>query len=539
MNDYVWMDPKPCYQKYLKLNLAHNAVLVYRSSNNMNASFRGANLCITCGFDALYTSQDVIVVGDEPRNRYFLVGALTANRSLTYFALHRMGRNLGVTVTQPMIKPDETPEEVVVLEGPDWRELLVQYAEMSAKAMNVKPIDATHNLTGYCTWYYYYADVTEADFLENLKALKDNQNGPYKAQVVQIDDGYQAFQGDWLDQDPSWPTPLETIGKQISDAGMIPGIWTMPLLASTASRVFREHQDWFVKDTNGNPWIMPGWSPAPDHEWVCLDATRDDVIEHIKHVFSTFRKWGFRYFKMDGLGLCLPDGVRMDKNATPVSAFRRGLNAIREAVPDAILLGCGAPFMAVLGIVDSCRVSLDTSRYWMNPFFVDIPLNCDPATSHMGIREVWHTTLGNWWKCDRWFRADPDVIMARSDNAFYTEGEARISAAGALLTGVAITSDHLGRITPDRLALLGRAASLRLRDARPHNWYHDRWPMAFTGKVNGKDAVLLINDSEVEITYNLADYNLQGPCEELLQPMGKLENSITLPPHDAALVAVI
>ena len=37
MNDYVWMDPKPCYQKYLKLNLAHNAVLVYRSSNNMNA----------------------------------------------------------------------------------------------------------------------------------------------------------------------------------------------------------------------------------------------------------------------------------------------------------------------------------------------------------------------------------------------------------------------------------------------------------------------------------------------------------------------
>ena len=158
-----------------------------------------------------------LVVGDEPRNRYFLVGALTANRSLTYFALHRMGRNLGVTVTQPMIKPDETPEEVVVLEGPDWRELLVQYAEMSAKAMNVKPIDATHNLTGYCTWYYYYADVTEADFLENLKALKDNQNGPYKAQVVQIDDGYQAFQGDWLDQDPSWPTPLETIGKQISD----------------------------------------------------------------------------------------------------------------------------------------------------------------------------------------------------------------------------------------------------------------------------------------------------------------------------------
>ena len=86
--------------------------------------------------------------------------------------------------------------------------------------------------------------------------------------------------------------------------------------------------------------------------------------------------------------------------------------------------------MAVLGIVDSCRVSLDTSRYWMNPFFVDIPLNCDPAPSHMGIREVWHTTLGNWWKCDRWFRADPDVIMARSDNAFYTEGEARISAAG-------------------------------------------------------------------------------------------------------------
>ena len=60
----------------------------------------------------------------------------------------------------------------------------------------------------------------------------------------------------------------------------------------------------------------------------------------------------------------------------------------------------------------------------------------------------------NWWMFDRWFRADPDTVMARQDNALYTLGEARISTLAAILTGVSITSDHLGTIAPERYRLL-------------------------------------------------------------------------------------
>ena len=535
--ELILREPTPCYRAYMELDLSHTASLVYRSSNNMVPAFTGPNWACTNGYDVIYPSQDVIIAGDQLNSRYILLGALTAHRSLTYFELHRSGRNVGISVTQPMIKLGETPEKLIKLEGSDWRELLVEYANKSAAAMGVGAIEPKRNMTGYCTWYYYYAGVTEANFLENLAALKAARNSCFSADVVQIDDGYQTFQGDWLDQDPEWPTPLAEIARRITDAGMTPGLWTMPLLVSTASRVYREHPEWFVRNADGKPQIMPGWSPPPDDEWVCLDATNEEVLEHLRMTYKTFWSWGFRYFKFDGLGFCLPYGGRADKSATPVEAFRRGMMAIREAVPEATILGCGAPFMPVLGIVDNCRVSPDTARNWLNPDSeTDQPLNADPIPGWLGMASAYHATLGNWWMVDRWFRADPDVIMARQDNSNATLGEARLSAAGGILTGVAITSDHLGTIAPDRLALLGRTARYRLKEARPHNWVCNRWPYAFTGTVDGKKAALLLNDSNEPITFKFAELGLSASCRELLQEAGEVVDSFTLAPHDAALI---
>ena len=529
----VWAPEKPCYRAEMLLDLPPSAQFVYRNSNNMCPILPGSSVHTPAAPECEMPSQDVIVVGDEASSRYILAGAITAHRSMTYFTLVKRGRFHSILVKQPDIAPDAVPEDVIVLEGDDWRKLLIQYADQAARAMAVKPIKAEKNVTGYCTWYYYYADVTEKDFLENLEALKAKKDSCYSAQVVQIDDGYQTFQGDWLDQDPSWPTPLEEIGKRITDAGMQAGIWTMPLLASTASRVFREHPDWFVRRPDGSVLEIHGWSPPPDHLWVCLDATQEAVQEHLRNVFQTFRKWGYSYFKMDGLCYGLPQGKRSDPNATPVSAFRLAMKTIREAVPDATLLGCCPPYMPLLGLVDHCRVSPDTSRYYHpdRPFY-----NCDYAPGDCCIANALHATISRFWWFDRFFRADPDTLMARQDNAFYTLGEARISVMTGILTGVSITSDHLGRIAPDRLELLGKAARYRLRNAMPVDWVPNRWPQIFSGSVDGKNATAIINDSDKTLTYHFESLNLTGTAEEVLQPMGKVTGSITLPPHDAALL---
>ena len=534
MSELKWVNRTACYEKWLPLDfLPPEAAFVFYHSNNMMLQRYSSSASSAAGFIGDYPSQDVIVVGDQETDDYLLLGAATCFRSLTYFTAHRDCRFTGVLMTQPEIKPEEEPEKIIMLRGNDWRKLLKEYAETAAREMGVKPFAADRNLTGYCTWYYYYDQVSEANLLENIDAIAARKNDRYSCDVIQIDDGYQPFQGDWLERDASWPEPLEKIVRRIENAGAVPGIWLMPFLASTASKAFREHRGLFVRNSAGEPLVFAGWSPAPDNHWACLDATIPECREYIAGFMKALRRKGFRYFKMDGLGFGLPHGVFADPEATAVSAFRQGMKTIREAVPDSILLGCCPPFMPCLGYVDMCRVSCDTSRYWYGYMPGDhLPQNCDAPGN--GIRNTLHGVVSNWFLNDIWFRSDPDVLMTRSDNAWYTEGEARLSAAGGILTGVSLTSDHLGKITPERYELLVRAAKYRLRNAVPADWKSDRWPTVFTGTCDEKPAALFLNDTDETLTFRVAEWGLPAQMNEVLIGRGAIQSELSLPPHDAA-----
>ena len=527
-----WREPAACFMREMLLDLPPEASFFYRSTNNMCQPMISPPLMSPSAFDWEYTSEDVIVVGDEKSKHFILAGALSAFRSQTYFTLVRRGRLHSIIAKQPDIKPDKQPEELVVLEGDDWRTLLTDYADRVAKTMNVKPINTAKNIVGYCSWYYYYADVTEQNFLDNIDALVANQKA-FPAQYAQIDDGYQTFQGDWLDQDASWPTPLSEIGAKIQKSGMTGGIWLMPFLASTASRIFREHPEYFVRDRNDQPLRINGWSPPPDNYWVCLDTTQPAVREHMKKTFQSLYDMGFHFFKMDGLGYGIPCGKRSDPNATAISAYRLGLQTITEAVPEATLLGCGAPVMPSLGFIHHNRVSADTGRAW--EVSMAIP-NSPPPAGAPSIVSALHGSLCNWWMFDRFFRAAPDALMARQDNAFYTIGEARLSILTGIVTGVAVTSDNLSTIAPDRLELLQKAAVLRLHNPRPALWEPDSFVQVFEGTCDGRHAIAVFNDSRITMNYNLAELGFHGPVEELIGG-GTIQNGIlTLPEHDAALV---
>ena len=69
------------------------------------------------------SSSNVIVVGCD--GQYLLAGAVTAFRSLSILrAVYDSRRITGIEIFQPDIRPGEPPEETVILEGADWRELL-------------------------------------------------------------------------------------------------------------------------------------------------------------------------------------------------------------------------------------------------------------------------------------------------------------------------------------------------------------------------------------------------------------------------------
>ena len=140
------------------------------------------------------------------------------------------------------------------------------------------------------------------------------------------------------------------------------------LFATVILSVFKQHPDWLVKDSSGQPLrsdkvTFAGWRLAP---WYVLDGTNPAVQRHLTNVFKTMsQKWGCTYFKLDAnFWGALPGGVYNDKNATRVSAYRSGMKAVLKGAGNSFILGCNHPLWPSLGLINASRSSNDIDRNW-------------------------------------------------------------------------------------------------------------------------------------------------------------------------------
>ena len=95
-----------------------------------------------------------------------------------------------------------------------------------------------------------------------------------------------------------------------------------------------------------------------------LDPSHPKTHEFIREVFSTYRRWGVRYYMLDFLD-CMtgatpgthPNDGYFDKTKIPgPEAWREGLRAIRETVTDdSYLLGSTGPALQVVGLANAVR----------------------------------------------------------------------------------------------------------------------------------------------------------------------------------------
>lgn len=69
---------------------------------------------------------------------------------------------------------------------------------------------------------------------------------------VQIDDGYQAYMGDWLTVRPAFGD-LDGLLRTIREQGGEAAIWVAPFIAEASSALLREHPEFFVHDEEGRP----------------------------------------------------------------------------------------------------------------------------------------------------------------------------------------------------------------------------------------------------------------------------------------------
>jgi alpha-galactosidase len=231
------------------------------------------------------------------------------------------------------------------------------FAQRFAAASGVRQIRPAPTL--WCSWYGYYNAVTEADIEENLDAIAERE---LPVDVIQLDDGYQGELGDWLTLSEGFRS-LQTVVRQIREAGRRAGIWIAPFLVGGRSSIVADYPDWLLRTDAGAPVVAV-------HNWgqdaYALDVTHPGVRRHLASLLDWFTGIGVDFIKLDFVYAGALDGQRHDGARSGTSAYRRALAELRAAVgPNVYLLGCGAPLLPSVGILDAMRIGADTAPGWV------------------------------------------------------------------------------------------------------------------------------------------------------------------------------
>ena len=362
-------------------------------------------------------------------------------------------------------------ERLSIAAGDNPLNLLEAYSERLGQEMQARtPAEIP---TGWCTWYYFFGENGDAEILENLAEI-ERENLPFD--YVLIDDGYQQAIGDWLTLDTEKFSDMAGVVQAIQKAGRRAGIWLAPFGLDAQSTTYQAHPDWVVRDDDGEPVLA--WQHF-GQDIYALDLTHPEVEPWLAGVFQTMRNdWGVELFKIDFIFSACAAGRRHDPNSTRAQAFRRGLEIVRQAIgEDAFLLGCGAPQLPCVGVVDGMRVGPDVAGNW-HPFWPD--LSMPSAENAMRNSITRYFTHGRLWV------NDPDCVLVRDkdDQSDLVLSEMR-SLVGiiALLGGITLSSDNLPTLRKGRFKYLEQMFPPTNLSARPLDLFDNELPQCLALQV--------------------------------------------------------
>jgi len=344
----------------------------------------------------------------------------------------------------------------------------------------------------YCTWYHARASdekkiVANTDFVaEYLKSHGLN--------VMQIDDYWQAGESkngpnkDFTKADPEGPYPggMKATANYIRNKGLIPGIWYIPFAGTWYDLYWADKQDMFLKGGNsefnfytkskeesGTKMDFPKGEEPYVVSWggTCLDLTNPKTQQYVQETAARMsHEWGYKYFKMDAVWTGTATRIqyvnseykdddlgmqtRFNTTITPIEAYAKGLDIIRDAAgEDVFLLGCSQTqnmrsFGAAMGRVDAMRVGPDNGA---NPEGL--------VKGPMFSNRLFFLNNRVWYN-------DPDPVYVRVS---FPEEMAKSSVSWTSLTGSLHSSSYqYGELPPERLDILKRSLpSHNLKTVQP------------------------------------------------------------------------
>jgi len=362
----------------------------------------------------------------------------------------------------------------------DAPEPMGAYLETVAEVNKIESKDPVP--VGWCSWYHYYQDISEEVIQSNLEAvvqLKPELPLP----LLQIDDGFETYPGDWFDFTPEFSHGLKPIVQQAKEAGLTPGIWLAPYIVHPKAELVREHPDWLLRDERGKP-VSAGfvWNAFT----YALDLTHPDALTYTCDVIRTaVEDWGFDYLKLDFLYAAALDGVYQDPTLTRAQVLRRGFEAMRQAAgPEVTLLACGCPLGSALGLFDAMRISADVNSYW-EPHFPPVSFLLKKEPHMPAARNALQNILTRAPLHRHWWINDPDCLLVRPDTHLTLPEVQTLTSAIGLTGGSILLSDDLPALPQDRLKLAKILLPLMDQRARVLDWIDSFTPTRLRVDLDG------------------------------------------------------
>ncbi len=299
------------------------------------------------------------------------------------------------------VKPGEdiVSERLMFEAGPDYNNQLLAYGDAvrrlhHARVSNETPI-------GWWSWTVYYGAINEGEVLangdwqaEHLKSLG------YR--YFQIDEGYQYARGEYTTPNATqFPDGLRFVGHRLTGEGLTFGVWTAPFEVTSRAWIYEHHKDWLVHNAKGDPIpIGEVWHQKTDVLYA-LDTTHPGAQQYMRDTYKTLvREWGVRFIKLDFMDTTAIEGSYYRPNTTALEAQRIGLQVIRDAVGEEVILDKdGSPMLNPVGLVDAGRISADTGHsfertknaasgiaarfYMQRNFFVNDPDAFNVTATHL------------------------------------------------------------------------------------------------------------------------------------------------------------
>jgi alpha-galactosidase len=303
---------------------------------------------------------------------------------------------------------------------------------------------------GWCSWYHFYQNITQEDIEANLTsvlALKDRVPLP----LLQIDDGFETYPGDWFDFVPGFPEGVMPLAKQISKSDLIPGLWLAPFIVHPKAKLVKEHPEWLLRDENGK---LASAGFAWNTFTYALDLTHPEALDYACDVIRTaVKEWGFEYLKLDFLYVAALKGQYQDPTKTRAQVLRNGLEALRHAAgPDTVMLACGCPLGSALGLFDAMRIGTDVSGYW-EPHFPPVSKLLTKEVNMPSARNALQNILTRAPLHRQWWINDPDCLLVRPDTKLNLPEVQSLATAIGMTGGSLLVSDDLPSLPEDRLRI--------------------------------------------------------------------------------------